>query len=593
MSRKTIKSPTVIAMDTHKVKSSPPRRSVPEKMSDWFVWEILGMIVSAGALIALVTILVKYDQKPQPSWRHMSLNALISWMSTISKGCIIIASSEALGQLKWVWFSQKARPISELRTFDSASRSLYGAVELIWTLRARHFAALSSLAVILALAIDPFAQNLVRYYPGLVDDPSQRALTGQALTYLTHGPDVATSVVLVDPILKSNVYNSLFNNDPQRPWSIPQYSCATANCTWAPVVSLEARALCANITDRLTYSCRVIGEGESLAGETNCTVSLPNSTIEAGYIPSGPVLTWMKGFVVKGVTQRSQALVYKNFSTSAVQIITPRLSGRAWVAISPSNETSWEATECTIEPIIRSFRASVINNTYTDETLAIWTNSTVSSDPQGFAFNPPWGHELGMEPNQTFTLGLTASAAIGFFLDTIFGGSFWRSGLHQSYQADFNNLYAASDILQALGQGDISGCSYELAGRLNCTMHNVAQAVSKAFRDSQYSSDPVNDTGVAVGRVRSNVTYISVSWQWIALPIFAWVVAAAGLIGTLWKIRQRRVPRWKNNPLPLLFLYRDSTHDKEGGGMPTQGTPNKEDSLEVRLYDNGCHTVLG
>ncbi|KAL4912778.1 hypothetical protein BDW62DRAFT_216045 [Aspergillus aurantiobrunneus] len=374
-------------------------------------------------------------------WSHMSLNSLISWMSTISKGCVIISSSEALGQLKWVWVSQTARLIRELRTFDSASRGLYGAAEPIWTLRARHFAVLGGLAVILAMAIDPFAQNLVHYYPGLVDDPSHRGLIGKAST----------------------------------------------NCTWAPAVSLEARALCANITGHLSYSCSVMGEDYNLEGQTN----------SAWYVPLGDILPWMKGFVGRGVVRRDEAYVYSNLTTMHDR------------------------------PIVRSFQASVKNNTYSDETLAIWTNYTNITDPIGWGYNPS------------------------------FGGYFWRYGnLKQAFQPDNKDLYAASDVLQVLGYGEIVGCSDDLA-----------------------TSD--NDTGVAFGRVRSNVTNVSVQWPWLTLPIIVWLVAVAALAGTMWKIRQERVPRWKNDPLPLtlMFLYRDSEEDGRGCavGIPVHGDHDVDD----------------
>lgn len=120
----------------HKPSDQP--QSLADKINDWFVWEILGMATSAGVLIALAVVLAKYDRIPEPRWRYVSLNSLISWLSTIFRACIIISTNEALGQLKWIWFSQKQeRLVQELRVYDSASRGAYGALQLIWTLRAR------------------------------------------------------------------------------------------------------------------------------------------------------------------------------------------------------------------------------------------------------------------------------------------------------------------------------------------------------------------------------------------------------------------------------------------------------------------------
>jgi hypothetical protein len=51
----------------------------------------------------------------------------------------------------------------------------------------RHFAVWGSLAIILALAFDPFVQNLVHYYPNLVVDPSQTAFLANSTRYETAG----------------------------------------------------------------------------------------------------------------------------------------------------------------------------------------------------------------------------------------------------------------------------------------------------------------------------------------------------------------------------------------------------------------------
>jgi hypothetical protein len=401
---------------------------------------------------------------------------------------------------------------------------------------------------------------------------------------------------MVDPVLKSNVYNSLFNTDPEKPWSIPQYSCPSANCTWPPAVALEVRALCANITDQLTYSCYELGESDQPPAGTNCTVLLPSSNLAASYVRYEDALLWMRGFIVQTVVNSSQAVVYKNYSITTIQYIAPRLSGGWWGDNPPSGDTTWEATECTIEPIVRSFRAAVHNNIYSEQTIDVWNTYTESTDPQlaGYEFQPSWGPELGMSAaNQTFTYGLAANVALNRFLDINFGGYFWRSPRDQAFNPEGISLYAAPDVLQALGFGEILGCSDQLATRLYCTMHNVAQAISKTFRDSRYSLDPGDDGAeVAVGVVRATATYVSVQWQWFALPVIVWVVTAVALVGTLWKVKRGRVPRWKNDPVPLLFLYSEEERGhRQSSGISLHGNP-EFDHLKVRLHERSGRVVL-
>ncbi|KAL2842726.1 hypothetical protein BJY01DRAFT_248991 [Aspergillus pseudoustus] len=276
--------------------------------------------------------------------------------------------------------------------------------------------------------------------------------------------------------------------------------------------------------------------GEQLQESAKCTVHIPSSNLTAWFVLSGDRIPRMKGFIVQAVMQSSQAAVYKNFTTTAIKYIAPRLSG------------NW------------------------------WADGDPSSDTIGSAFHPPWGPELGMLlPNHTFTYGLATNVALSRFLSINFGGYFWRT---ENLQQGFN------PETQALGLGDIVGCTDELAARLNCTMHNIAQAVSKSFRDSRYSLDPGdNGTEVAVDLVRVNATYVSVQWLWLALPVFVWAVDVVLLVGALWKIRRGKVPSWRNDPVPLLFLYSEERLETGQGSGVAFHRNDDFDDLNVRLYE--------
>lgn len=67
----------------------------------------------------------------------MSLNTLLSWLSTVDKGCILFPVSATLSQLMWVWFAERKRPLSGLTVFDNASRGIYGSAKLLWALKMR------------------------------------------------------------------------------------------------------------------------------------------------------------------------------------------------------------------------------------------------------------------------------------------------------------------------------------------------------------------------------------------------------------------------------------------------------------------------
>jgi hypothetical protein len=110
---------------------------VPATLKNWGL-ETAGVIVSAVIIIAIVAILRKYNRCQQQDWKHVSLNSLISWLSTLAKACVIFSVSQGLGQLKWVWFSKRSRLLSDLDVFDSASRGATGSVFLLWLVKGRY-----------------------------------------------------------------------------------------------------------------------------------------------------------------------------------------------------------------------------------------------------------------------------------------------------------------------------------------------------------------------------------------------------------------------------------------------------------------------
>lgn len=329
----------------------------------------------------------------------------------------------------------------------------------------------------------------------------------------------------------------------------------------------------------------------------------------------------IRGLVAQAV-EPSVALVYKNATRNAFQFIAP-WEFKDFSGISVTRQVSiWEATECSFEPIVRRFQPSVRDNIYSDRTLAIWSDralvqmnntddeqSTISSSTssQGgndtefeWQFRPPWATTPA---NKTFHYGLAAEKAVAKFLRILFSGYYWRNQTHEGYQptAPDAALYASSDVLQTLDRGDLAGCrdpvSYQLSVpvKVNCSMQNVARAISKTFRDSDplnpgnhdypssdYSDD--SESGAGAGRVEVNVTFISVRWQWIALPVLVWVLGAVALAGAIWKTRRRRAPRWKNDPLPLLFLYQDGDEDgRRGEGSEGRRWVPNADLLKVKL----------
>ena len=101
------------------------------------ILDVIALVLSAGLLLAIVGLLQRYDGKRQPAWDHLSLNTVVAWLSTLSKGCILLLLGRSIGQLKFAWFAGSRQRISDLRTFDMASRGILGSLILLFKQKGR------------------------------------------------------------------------------------------------------------------------------------------------------------------------------------------------------------------------------------------------------------------------------------------------------------------------------------------------------------------------------------------------------------------------------------------------------------------------
>jgi hypothetical protein len=141
-----------------------------KRWDDWWIWEFIGVIMSAAAICAIIGLLIKLEGKRLPDWGfkikertikgriipertiNIALNSVISWISTVGKICILIPITKGIGQLKCehsmihkraqlivlgVWFAEQERQLSDFEKFENATRGLTGSAMLLWKLRGR------------------------------------------------------------------------------------------------------------------------------------------------------------------------------------------------------------------------------------------------------------------------------------------------------------------------------------------------------------------------------------------------------------------------------------------------------------------------
>lgn len=105
---------------------------IANPFSDWWMGELLAILVSIVTFIAIVIILRKYENRTLPKLPHnVSLNLVVSTLATVSKSSLLLAVASAIGQFKWLWISAKYHPLRDLQIFDEGNRGPLGASKLL------------------------------------------------------------------------------------------------------------------------------------------------------------------------------------------------------------------------------------------------------------------------------------------------------------------------------------------------------------------------------------------------------------------------------------------------------------------------------
>jgi hypothetical protein len=144
-------------------------------LGDWR-WEFVAAGFSLVCVIAVITLLAAYQEKPLSSWHfvyNITPNTLVALLSTLSRTALIVPVASCISQLKWIHLVNSPRSLRELQVFDDASRGPWGSLELIWRLHFKtKLATWGSIITILSLTMGPLSQQLLSYPSRLHFEPS-------------------------------------------------------------------------------------------------------------------------------------------------------------------------------------------------------------------------------------------------------------------------------------------------------------------------------------------------------------------------------------------------------------------------------------
>ena len=157
-------SATVHAVDSSESLDHLETRYGTARLLLLWKYELLSMVVSVGALLAIVAVLFAFDGKPMTRWKAIAQpNTVVSALSTLAKSSMLMVVGQALGQLKWQHFERRPRRLMEFEIFENASRGPWGALDFLYRIRWRAIAgSTGAIITVLAVAMDPFAQQVIQ-----------------------------------------------------------------------------------------------------------------------------------------------------------------------------------------------------------------------------------------------------------------------------------------------------------------------------------------------------------------------------------------------------------------------------------------------
>ncbi|KAI3324115.1 hypothetical protein HD806DRAFT_60614 [Xylariaceae sp. AK1471] len=560
--------------DTTRNWPQTSKKRVPFLLSRLKPWrfQLSALLVSLASFISLGTVALVYSGRPLSAWSSniISINGVVSALTTVMKTSLMVSVSDAIGQAKWSWFSPQrqspkklGRPLNDLEGLDAASRGTWGS--LIWLFKHPlhpHFVSIGAVLTILAAPLDVSSQQLISVSERLVEDTYARA----------YMPWAANNFALDDRIWTAAVFEGLFKPKVED----LSVHCPGEYCIWDTIPSLGACGKCSNINDELP------GDWMSCSGPF-CNYSLP--VHDRDEMPPPPHVinapransTWwdIKDYItaIPANIPIGSEIAYK----IPLSILIPYTTGssRAFPDDEPIREGFFTPTAMSLERFYVIHTRESESRIYSEPTV---TRCGFWHCMQAFRTSVVAGklnQSVLRRKNQVYSR------------DTSYGGTFHdipsfnmqgrrfqatkRSHrIHQDtiLSQDTKEIHVAKVMTEFHGEVfTVSGTSNpffvmwdDVMDDLDAWVDRVSKSMTNAIRQSYRPDD--NDVAY-VGKVFKKYAYIHVSWPWIAYPFliltFSLIFFAVSVVTTV----QHEENIWGNSSLILALSVIDANVGKD------------------------------
>lgn len=538
-------------------------------------WDGLALVFACALFATDIAILASYNGTSLSDWHvNISLNTIISTISTVAMFTLMNPLGAAVGQCKWLLFRRKNRPLPCLSYLDGASRGPYGSIKLFGRRKTYGvLPAVGALLMIVSLAVNPSMQQLIRYR--FRDLELGTASIPIAYDYGSVG---VGGFLAANVTMKAAAYGGFFN--PLDFAFNVTSNCPSGNCTWPPFQSLGVCSSCEDLTRQIE---RKPIEPNYFNGGGPSNFALPNGfnmTTKETLNDSG--LTYMNisttarmysnsYHTIDDFTFNNLSIAFADRGSLVIDLFALRLRG-----MSNSGDNVTLAQDCVLQYCVKTISAVQRNGELVETVLSTWTNNSeaarkfylgyLQSDPNAWEslyFLQPPGQE------RVFRVGHAPQVQMTSWLDRQLVGT-------ASRQPPNSVQVFSSDQIQGIDTAFNHGES-----GLQDVLNNVAQAMTAALRTSSEETAP--------GVMLVSEPYIHIQWAWITFPIILYVLTACfvATVALQGRVGDGTTHVWKNSIVAALCHGLD---DKLSGKLASFNTQNEIDDatkdVEVRLAAN-------
>ncbi|TGO40884.1 hypothetical protein BHYA_0030g00510 [Botrytis hyacinthi] len=533
--------------------------------------ELASLFCGTLCFIALAALLYAFDGKTIFRWHGTTLNASVSILSTAAKVLVLYSIAESTSQWKWLRFSEQKHFLIDFDKIDAASRGPLGSFKLLWRKNRELIVRIGAVTTVLALAFDPFTQQLVQYQQRQVPQKHGIADVPRA----DRDPPLAQAFADADFIMQSAVLYGLTQPLEMITQQLP-HTCTSGNCTWDAFESLSVCNVCNDLSDKVVEYRDDNFLYAALQTENGIVIQVTGTAFR---LPNGLFIDGFDGwnYTTKDTSLKIPGGIFmttygtgNGSETVSLQDIDTLIWAMTFLKVHPpqdgSNQT-WpnleiEARECGLYYCVNRYHSTISSGTLSEDISEV---TSAKRDPDSWQItSSKWAAVLNSSTVSSLNFDSKLSAAPRS--DLSLGGKYNASqAAFNSVSSYFSDLFSTNlkithnvtETQQARLNGYImsdGNLQYKPSSMQAFNTSNDLPATFASLAKSMSNSIRANDDGAKLqaGIVYETMTFYKIEWGWISLHCFFIIAATVFIVLKIYQTRLRGTPAWKSSSLAVL-----------------------------------------